>query len=800
MALDEKTKRFRTHVVKEIYETEKDYTKKIRFFTHILEKARQKAMQDAAAKVETSFTDERIKTLFCNIEEIAAMHEDLIEVLDKTCASSLSYDTPIAGCYLVIRDRFGAYKMYGENNEQSQKVLYEFEEQPTVKAFFVAALLLGGHGDEDLSSYVFKPIQRICKYPLLFRELLKYTPQGHPDHENTKQALTMMREYCSVINEAKRRVEKLEKIADLQNTIEGSGMFYLFDNLLVYCKKSLINKSLSFRGRIPVENLDFESIEDGTSDFHTNGITVTNSWKVHNIAKNKWFVLYAKTAEDKQQWMEALRKLKEKRKRLAAGIANDTHIVVMEKGRKIHDRLLVSKELLRDHKVMLRTYSLSFTGEELVQWLVANKEVADKDEGIIFGQALVESGVIHHVQDKHQFKIGDLVYRFRFDDRTFRAKYETADLVSRGLMLYARLHGQFNSLIRQEQNKCNISARKLLDWLLEEKDIESREEGVQLGQDLFATNVIRHVSDAQDFKDGKIHYRFTADDGHDGGDKKTQSRPEFSRVQLLVSSTFTIPYSQGGYGIELAGFDPIKIKSINAETQLLGAAAGQIIVAINRRYIMDSPLAEAQFLIDAQLKAKAPVHITVLKNNSLYVNLTPTETGMGFQLRGSAPVVVSEVDKDSVTAQAGIVPGCCILKVGDEDVQHSTHELVVASIKKCLAESKQKQGVAKVPLKVGFGRLEQFTAYRYDSTDEIPIEVFEWTLESPYTFLVPALLMKLYKEEAEQLHTDIQKAKVKDPKFNEYLSELKTLASNYKRTHCQLQLLTSAPPTCTPSC
>ena len=32
MAVDEKTKRFRTHVVKEIYETEKDYTKKIQFF------------------------------------------------------------------------------------------------------------------------------------------------------------------------------------------------------------------------------------------------------------------------------------------------------------------------------------------------------------------------------------------------------------------------------------------------------------------------------------------------------------------------------------------------------------------------------------------------------------------------------------------------------------------------------------------------------------------------------------------------------------------------------------------------
>ena len=54
------------------------------------------------------------------------------------------------------------------------------------------------------------------------------------------------------------------------------------------------------------------------------------------------------------------------------------------------------------------------------------------------------------------------------------------------------------------------------------------------------------MSDAQDFKDGKIHYRFTADDGHDGGDKKTQSRPEFSRFQLLVSSTFTVAYNESG--------------------------------------------------------------------------------------------------------------------------------------------------------------------------------------------------------------------------------------------------------------
>ena len=78
----------------------------------------------------------------------------------------------------------------------------------------------------------------------------------------------MMRDTCSVINEAKRRVEHLEHVADWQATVEeweGSNvvdtcnqlikegplikisagntqerMFFLFDNLLVYCKKSLL--------------------------------------------------------------------------------------------------------------------------------------------------------------------------------------------------------------------------------------------------------------------------------------------------------------------------------------------------------------------------------------------------------------------------------------------------------------------------------------------------------------------------------------------------------------------------------
>ena len=98
------------------------------------------------------------------------------------------------------------------------------------------------------------------------QELLKYTPESHEDYCNTEQALSMMRGICSVINEAKRRVEKLEVIADWQGTVDGwegspvvdtcnelvkegtlikisagnmqERVFFLFDNLLVYCKRA----------------------------------------------------------------------------------------------------------------------------------------------------------------------------------------------------------------------------------------------------------------------------------------------------------------------------------------------------------------------------------------------------------------------------------------------------------------------------------------------------------------------------------------------------------------------------------
>lgn len=56
---------------------------------------------------------------------------------------------------------------------------------------------------------------------LLAQELKKHTRPTHKDFQTVKQALETMKNVASLINERKRKVESINKIAKWQSTIEG---------------------------------------------------------------------------------------------------------------------------------------------------------------------------------------------------------------------------------------------------------------------------------------------------------------------------------------------------------------------------------------------------------------------------------------------------------------------------------------------------------------------------------------------------------------------------------------------------
>lgn len=89
--------------------------------------------------------------------------------------------------------------------------------------------------------------------------------------------------------------------------------------------------------------------------------------------------------------------------------------------------------------------------------------------------------------------------------------------------------------------------------------------------------------------------------------------------------------------------------SLPHPSQWHGVLEEQIVVCINGQY-MTSRFCHTHpsflaLLNPMEGKAPPPLHLTVLRMSSEYVKLCPLSSGLGFHIKGSAPVIIHGVDK-----------------------------------------------------------------------------------------------------------------------------------------------------------
>uniref|UniRef100_A0A0L8GTJ6 DH domain-containing protein n=1 Tax=Octopus bimaculoides TaxID=37653 RepID=A0A0L8GTJ6_OCTBM len=75
-----------------------------------------------------------------------------------------------------------------------------------------------------LSSFLLKPMQRITRYPLLLKKILKHTPEDHPDHLHLVDALAKAEELCSQVNEGVREKENSNDLEWIQQNVLCEGL------------------------------------------------------------------------------------------------------------------------------------------------------------------------------------------------------------------------------------------------------------------------------------------------------------------------------------------------------------------------------------------------------------------------------------------------------------------------------------------------------------------------------------------------------------------------------------------------
>ncbi|KAM8974936.1 spermatogenesis-associated protein 13 [Pelodytes ibericus] len=316
----------RANVIREIMNTERVYIK------HLKDICEGYIKQ--CRKHTSMFTEVQLKTIFGNIEDIYKFQKTFLKDLEKQYNKEESHLSEIGGCFLDNQDGFSIYSEYCNNHPNACLELSNLMKHGKYRHFFEACRLLQQMIDIAIDGFLLTPVQKICKYPLQLAELLKYTTQDHSDYSKIKEAYEAMKNVACLINERKRRLESIDKIACWQVSIVGwegqdvlarsselihSGeltkifkqgksqqrIFFLFDHQLVFCKKDLLRRDiLYYKGRIDMDEMEFSDVEDGKDrDFNLN---IKNAFKVVNKETEEIHLFCAKKQEDKQRWLKAL--------------------------------------------------------------------------------------------------------------------------------------------------------------------------------------------------------------------------------------------------------------------------------------------------------------------------------------------------------------------------------------------------------------------------------------------------------------------------------------------------------------
>ncbi|KAG5320378.1 SPT13 protein, partial [Pseudoatta argentina] len=329
----------RTSVVRELVQTERDFVKVLRDVAegYIAECRRRTDM----------FTEEQIETIFINLEELLDFQSEFLKDLEDRIDWNAPYKSCVGECFLNHRAGFRMYSEYCNSHPMATATLQELYQHNRYSKFFEACRLMRGLIEIPLDGYLLTPIQRICKYPLQLAELLKYTKTDHPDYHKIQEALEAMRDVAVLINERKRRMESLEKLASWQLRVEGwegedlievssqliyqgeamrvkTGMWtnnitlFLFDHQLVYCKKDILKRNTYvYKGRIYLDTSEVIDVPDG-KDLQS-GVTVRHCLKVYSCVRDKWLLFCCRTAEEKRRWLAAMAE----ERRLVAQDRND---------------------------------------------------------------------------------------------------------------------------------------------------------------------------------------------------------------------------------------------------------------------------------------------------------------------------------------------------------------------------------------------------------------------------------------------------------------------------------------------
>jgi len=170
------------------------------------------------AKAHSFITAEQISQIFSSIEIIYSLNSEVLGKLDKRLKEWPTV-TRLGDIFLDFAPMMKIYTEYVNRFDDAVDTLKKLSTKGDKFQEFLRESMKNANSRLDLSSYLIMPVQRLPRYALLLKELIKFTEPTHVDYENLNDAHDKVKEVNTYINKRKQDSDNNNKILAIQDSL-----------------------------------------------------------------------------------------------------------------------------------------------------------------------------------------------------------------------------------------------------------------------------------------------------------------------------------------------------------------------------------------------------------------------------------------------------------------------------------------------------------------------------------------------------------------------------------------------------
>ncbi|KAI9275350.1 hypothetical protein BY458DRAFT_546317 [Sporodiniella umbellata] len=207
----------KSHAIEELLQTERDYVDDL---SHLSEVCLQVLNRQPWISSNHKITIKR------NIDDILSFHLDLINSLN-----AIRYNgSMIAKTLLDQISHFSLYKQYCEMHSEAWSLVSVYRNRSEWANFIKECSTQDTTEDDSLPNqhkrlhfedYLIKPIQRICRYQLLIKEIARYTSTHSPEYDLWTALLSEMQDIVLEVDNLKFQRDMKERTDRFIERLEG---------------------------------------------------------------------------------------------------------------------------------------------------------------------------------------------------------------------------------------------------------------------------------------------------------------------------------------------------------------------------------------------------------------------------------------------------------------------------------------------------------------------------------------------------------------------------------------------------